>query len=155
MRKPILLFTFISIFAMVGFGQKTDYGTIQGKLVYPSEYIPPAMIVCVQQINTGDETFCSDSKNKGYSFKLDHAKAKYSVTLPVGEYFVFSAFPFGKAGGNTFEGYMAYYNEFVTCGYDVKCESHKNIVVKVEANKTTSNIDPGDWYKKTESSFTN
>jgi len=44
------------------------------------------------------------------------------------------------------EDYMSYYSEFVTCGLNVKCPSHEPIKVSVTAGKTTSKIDPDDWY---------
>lgn len=145
MKKFLFLSIFIAIFAISGFGQKLNYGTIEGKLMYPSEYIPAEMIVCVQN-NSKDKTVCSNSKTKGYKFDLNHKAATYSVKLPVGKYFVFAAFPYGKSPTNSYEGYEAFYNEFVKCGLSVECKSHEKIEIEVKENETISEITPGDWY---------
>ena len=146
MKKILILSLLTFAFSISVFGQKVSSGTIEGKLMYPSEYIPPEMIVCVQKTDA-NLTVCSNGENKDYKFTLDHEKATYSVKLPIGKYHVFAAFPFGKAPVKTYEGYKAYYNEFVTCGIRVECKSHENIEVFVRPNATVKNITPGDWYK--------
>lgn len=144
MKKLIIMSVIIGLSAAIGFGQKGAQGTIAGKLMYPSESIPETMIICVQDMT---RTVCSHSETDGFEFSLDYENAVYSVKLPAGKYFVFAAFPYGKAPTNDMEGYEAYYNEFVTCGLSVDCESRKPIEVNVKANETVSEISPGDWYK--------
>lgn len=147
MKKFIFFITLFSIFAATfAFGQKTNYGTIEGKLIYPSDYIPPTMIICVQEIGETSQTVCSDSKTKDYKFTLNYENATYSAKLPAGEYYIFAAFPYGKAPVQNMEGAEAYYTEFVKCGLSVDCKSHEKLSFKVEANKTKSDITPGDWY---------
>ncbi len=143
MKKLVILSVVIGLSAVVAYGQKTPRGTIEGKLMYPSESIPEAMIVCVQDMT---RTICSNSDTKDFTFDLDHENANYSVKLPAGKYVVFAAFPYGKAPTNDYEGYEAYYNEFVTCGLSVDCKSRKKIEVTVRSNETVSEITPGDWY---------
>ncbi|MEZ5346367.1 MAG: hypothetical protein R2681_12525 [Pyrinomonadaceae bacterium] len=144
MKKLFLLSVIIGLSVVFGFGQSASQGTIKGKLMYPSDYIPDTMIVCVQDYT---KTFCSDSESEGFVFDLDYENARYSIKLPAGKYYVFAAFPYGKAPTNDMEGYEAYYNEFVTCGLSVDCTSRKKIEVTVKPNATVSEITPGDWYK--------
>ncbi len=146
MKKTFLIIAIIGLLTIFSFGQKMSYGTIEGKLIYPSDYIPETMIVCVQNRDI-DKTICSNSKTKDYQFNLDHKKATYSVKLPAGEYFVFAAFPYGQAPSNGMEGYEAFYTEFVKCGLSVDCQSHEKIAVKVKAGETVADISPGDWYE--------
>lgn len=64
--------------------------------------------------------------------------------VPAGKYYVYAYIPGG--GGGYDADYRAYYDKFVTCGMSVSCTSHKWIVVTVKAGKTTSKVDPQDWY---------
>lgn len=112
-------------------------GRITGKLTYPSDYIPPDMVLCLETTN---RTICSTSKNiNGYVFKINPRTATYTITLPVGNYYIFGL-------TNEMRGVKAYYNEFVRCGMDVKCKSKKKILLEVKLGKTIRGITIGDWY---------
>lgn len=104
-------------------------GTIKGQLSYPGEKIPPLRVVAFN-INTG-EYASVEVKDRG-----DYILSQ----IPVGEYHVV-AYP--MEGDSTQAGG---YSEAVTCGLEASCEDHTLIIVKVEAGKVTSGIDPGDWY---------
>lgn len=121
---------------------------IAGKLTYPSDYIPPEMIVCVSK---GGETYCSNKSRTRLSaakisFRLNYRAANYEVRLPAGSYLIYGTFPRGKAPTPGMEGLKAYYNDFVKCGMDIKCTSKKPISIKVAAGRTVRGITVGDWY---------
>lgn len=42
----------------------------------------------------------------------------------------------------------AYYSDFVICGLDAKCRSHKPIVVEVTAGAAVKSVHPQDWYNR-------
>lgn len=100
-------------------------GVIKGKLSYPSEGIPP-MTVCADNLISREKICIETAYNQ----------ADYEVEVPTGKYYVYAI---GR-------GMSAYYSEFVTCGLNVKCESHAPIVVEINNNDVKQDIDPGDWY---------
>jgi hypothetical protein len=142
----ILVFTiFLSsqIIATTGAGK----GRITGRLTYPSDGIPTTMIVCVTRILKRSYTVCSNYRNKrGFVFRVNRAKARYSISLPAGNYYIYATFPRGKAPTDGMERYRAYYSQFVRCGMSVECHSHKRLIVRVRTGRTTSGIMVGDWY---------
>jgi len=103
------------------------YGTISGKLSFPSEQIPPLRIVAFDIYS-----------NAYYSVDTTTNQQTYAITnLPPGYYKVVAyARSANLAGG---------YSEFVKCGLKNEC-SHILVVVYVTPGQTVSNIDPGDWY---------
>lgn len=142
-----------------------QYGFIEGKLGYPAS-ISPFQIVCAANINetrkvcTTELDIVEKTATCGLSDWQNHigevvpgeindckvgvkSYLSYKLKVPVGEYNVYSSL---ADGVNKLNDSKAYYSEFVTCGLNVKCKSHKPIVVSVEKNKTVSGIDPVDWY---------
>ena len=119
-------------------------GVIEGSLSYPSEFIPPDMTICAENLAT-----------KKLSCTLKHLKAKkymykvgYKLEVPPGDYQVYAYLPDPARYGASYpKDYRAYYSEFVKCGMSVDCPSHVAIVVKVKSGETVSGIDPQDWYK--------
>jgi hypothetical protein len=109
-------------------------GAIEGFISYPSEGIPPTLIVCAQALNTG-ETYCT-----GEQIMLrDDAGAlrpAYRLELPVGRYIVYA----------TAHGLRGFYSESVLCGLHVSCPSNDPIVVRVISGQVVRGIDPADWY---------
>lgn len=143
-RLTTLSFLFIGLALSVS----AQSGGIAGKLTYPSDYIPPEMIICV---SNGGETYCSNQSRSRLSaakisFRLNHRAANYEVRLPAGSYFIYGTFPRGKAPTPDMEGLKAYYNDFVKCGMDIKCNSKKPISIKVAAGRVVRGITVGDWY---------
>lgn len=109
-------------------------GVIRGPLIYPSEVVPPEMVVCAQNVETREEV-CNDvhveyQGASGEGFELE---------VPGGGYYVYAFLPSNQMQ-------KAYYNEFVTCGLKAECESREKIEVKVDAGKTVDDIKPHDWY---------
>ena len=114
---------------------ESSKGIITGPLSFPSEHIPEQMIVCAQEIETEVE-FCTEDKIQQENFING---VGFLLEVPIGDYYVYAFLP--ESPDN-----KAYYNEFVTCGLDVDCESRENIVVTVSKNEIVEEIMPHDWY---------
>lgn len=106
--------------------------TITGELTYPGEWLPEDLKVCAEHIGTKQRTCTSRRQKRGRS-------VRYELKVPAGTYHVF-------ANSSEWNGPPAYYSEFVTCGLDNSCPSHKPIPVSVAAGERRTGIDPGDWY---------
>jgi len=104
----------------------THLGTIQGKLCYPSEFIP-AMTVYFQNQGKGDLT----------QVPIAEGQSAYSVELPPGDYIAF-AYTHGSALGGM-------YSEAVACGLSADCNDHSPRPFEVVAEQITHGIDLCDW----------
>jgi hypothetical protein len=117
---------------------------IEGSLSYPSEFIPPDMTICAENLAT-KKLSCTNKhlKAKKYQYKVG-----YKLEVPPGDYQVYAYLPDPARYGASYpKDYRAYYSEFVKCGMSVDCPSHAPITVKVKSGETVSGIDPQDWYK--------
>jgi hypothetical protein len=127
-----------------GFAAAPQAGAIEGSLSYPSEFIPPDLTICAENLAT----------RKIYSTRK-HLKAKkyqyqmgYKLEVSPGDYHVFAYLPDpARYGAGYSKDYRAYYSEFVKCGLSVNCTSHAPITIKVKSGETVSGVDPQDWYK--------
>ena len=112
--------------------------TLEGSLSYPGSSIPEDMAICAQDLANADNLVCTknhitDKKYKyGVGYKLEVAPGSYNVYASV----------------SAWQGYKAYYDEFVTCGMKYGCASHEPIKITAESGKNLSDIDPIDWYKQ-------
>lgn len=104
-------------------------GSISGNLSFPSEGIPPLLVVAFNSA-TGQYYWVQTTQNQT-AYQIDN--------LPVGKYTVFAyALPDGKIVGA--------YDQFYVCGLHQGCTDLSLIEVDVQAGVVTSNINPGDWY---------
>jgi hypothetical protein len=127
-----------------GLAAAPQSGVIEGSLSYPSEFIPPDMTICAENLAT-KKLYCTRKHLKGKKYQY---KVGYKLTVPPGDYHVFAYLPDPvKWGAGYSKDYRAYYSEFVNCGQTVDCKSHAPIVVQVKSGETVSGIDPQDWYK--------
>lgn len=110
-------------------------GSITGSLSFPSEGIPD-MEVCAEDSMTA-KTYCTDELLEDAQYQNGMG---YRLDVPAGQYTVYAKLPN--------DSYKSYYSEFVTCGLNANCPSHKPITVKVTAGNTTSKVDPQDWYNQ-------
>jgi len=129
-----------------GSGQAGDIrpGVIEGSLSYPSDFIPPDMTVCAENLATHQKS-CTNKhlKGKQYTYKVG-----YKLTLPPGNYHVYAYLPDpARYGAGFAQDYRAYYSKFVKCGMNVNCNDHAPITVKVKSGDRLQDIDPMDWYK--------
>jgi hypothetical protein len=111
-------------------------GAIEGALSYPSEGLPPSLVVCAESLEFG-ETYCTSQRPMIMHQQFGLVPG-YQMTLPAGRYYVYAeAPPFPL---------RAYYSFFNVCGSHVICPSHAPIVVDVKPSQLLRGVDPGDWY---------
>jgi hypothetical protein len=107
-------------------------GSIGGTLSYPSEGIPPMVVVAFH---------VGGSPNDFYYVTIDQNQGTYQIdNLPVGQYYIV-AYPMLE--GITLKGG---YTQAVPCGLSVSCMDHSPIPVTVNAGQVTTGIAPADWY---------
>ncbi|HEX6624532.1 MAG TPA: hypothetical protein VF064_12535, partial [Pyrinomonadaceae bacterium] len=116
-------------------------GVITGALSYPSDFDFPRMIVCAEAMDSRS-IHCTDKRTTNRRSR----KVTYRLSVPAGSYYVFATIVNGEAPTADYRGYKAYYSEFVVCGLSVNCPSHAPVKVTVRAGRTSTGIDPGDWY---------
>ena len=104
-------------------------GSISGNLSYPSEGIPPLLVVAFN-INTDFYYWVMTQQNQ-QTYQIDN--------LPVGTYHVFAyLLPDGSLVGA--------YDQFYLCGLSAQCTDFTLVDVVVQAGAVTPNVNPGDWY---------
>ncbi|HEV7258277.1 MAG TPA: hypothetical protein VGN82_10890 [Bosea sp. (in: a-proteobacteria)] len=111
---------------------QSPLATISGSLSYPSDHIPQDMRICAISLATR-EAHCTTRKTKRGRATI------YELKVPPGSYHV-------HATTAEWSGPPAYYSDFVTCGLNARCPSHKPIVVTLKAGERRDRVDPGDWY---------
>lgn len=109
-------------------------GTIEGEFSYPSDYIPADLQACAEETQSKRLTCSSRKIRQG-------DRRRYVLALPPGDYFVF-------AQTKDSPGRRAYYSEFVACGLNAACKSHKPIVVSVTPGGSRKDVNPQDWYAR-------
>jgi hypothetical protein len=106
--------------------------TITGELSYPSDYIPPDMVVCAEDIATGNPSCDSRTYEEA-------GRRFYRLSVPAGRYRVY-------ARTGDMPDYRAYYSQAVPCGLHAGCPSHEPIVVTIGPGETRESVNPHDWY---------
>ncbi len=106
-----------------------EIGTIRGHLGFPSEYIPPLLIVA---FDTTSQEY--------YTVETQSNQTEYEMDLPPGTYHVLA---YVQEEGSDFVGG---YSVFVTCGLSVDCTDHSLIDVVVIDGEITEDVDPVDFY---------
>lgn len=120
-------------------------GVVEGSLSYPSDFIPPDLTICAENLAT-KKLYCTNKHLKAKKYRY---KVGYKLEAPPGDYHVFAQLPDpARYGAGYAKDYRAYYSKFVTCGMGAECLDHTPIVVKVKSGETLSGIDPQDWYKE-------
>jgi hypothetical protein len=110
-----------------------QFGFIKGDMTYPSDAIPDDMVVCAENIDTTEVT-CTKQRSGWQS------SVSYSLKVPPGRYYVYGVLLKEN------KGERAYYTDFIPCGMDVKCKSHKRIMLEVKAGQNLAGIKVGDWW---------
>jgi hypothetical protein len=138
---PLLL---LLLLAGAAYAQDRTPGVIEGSLSYPSDFIPPDMRVCAENLAT-HQRYCTARHLKGRQYTY---KVGYKLQVPPGAYQVYAYLPDpAKYGAGFPRNYRAYYSEFVKCGMSVECKNHAPLVVRVTSGKTVRGVDPMDWYR--------
>jgi hypothetical protein len=104
-------------------------GGFSGKLSYPSQGIPPLLVVA----------FSVDTENY-YWVQTAQDQSTYQMDgLPPGAYHVVAyTLPDGKLAGR--------YDQFYLCGLHQGCTDSNWVDVQVQAGAITTDVDPGNWY---------
>lgn len=113
-------------------------GYLNGSLSYPAGGLPMDLKVCAENSSDSSKTFCSYNRitDAVYVYGLG-----YKLAVPAGTYHVYQS---SSTTGTEIKGL---YSEFVKCGMDAThCSSHAWVDVAVTVGKTTTGIDPADWY---------
>ncbi len=106
-----------------------ETGGISGKLSYPSEAIPPLLVVAFKV--DSDEYYWVQTAQDQATYQLDG--------LPAGAYHVVAyILPDGSLAGR--------YDQFYVCGLSQGCADQNWVDVQVQAGVVTPNVDPGNWY---------
>ena len=126
----------IIVFALSSCASTT--GVVQGKLCFPSEYVPAMNIYLKAAGSNMIYKLVSKENEQTFTFKK----------IPEGNYVAFAYTTEAtmldinnkksKASGG--------YTHFVPCGLSVDCKDHKLISFKVNKGKTVNAIDICDWY---------
>ncbi len=109
-----------------------NYGTITGKLSFPSEQIPPLRIVVTDIYNNAYHWVDTVTNQQTYEIK----------GLMPGYYTVIAYTEEGDLAGG--------YTEYAKCGLLPGCpEDHTLVVISVAPDTIFSDINPADWYAPT------
>lgn len=108
---------------------QAQFGSISGRLMYPSEMIPAQRVVAFDA-QSNFFYFVDTAENQSF-YRIEN--------LPPGVYTVV-AYVIGQAG------LSGGYSRAVPCGLSADCIDHSLIPVQVQAGQETQNIDPIDWY---------
>jgi hypothetical protein len=107
-------------------------GSIAGNLFYPSEGIPPLIVVAFRVGGAPNEYYSVTTLQNQGTYQIDD--------LPPGSYHVV-AYP--QTGGG---GLAGGYSQMVPCGLSVNCTDHSLIEVIVNPGQVTQGANPADWY---------
>jgi hypothetical protein len=145
--KKVMLLSLLGLIGLVAFAAPAPAqgprGFIEGSLGYPSEFIPEDMVICAEDVATKKQ-YCTNKHLKGK--KYQHGVG-YRLEVPPGYYVVYAYLPAPERYGASYpKTYRAYYSEYVRCGLQEHCKSHKPVEFRVDADKTVSRVDPQDWY---------
>jgi hypothetical protein len=108
-------------------------GSLSGSLNYPAESLP-AMFVLAYLAGSQNYQYVTSKAGQG-TFQIDNLQpgVYHVVAYTVGG----GGFPVGLAGG---------YTKAVPCGLSSNCTDHSLIDIVVSAGKTTTGVNPYDWY---------
>lgn len=112
--------------------EEVPTGAIGGALSYPSEGIPPLVVIAFSMTEPGTFFKVETSQNQG-TYTLEN--------VPEGSYKVV-AYP----QGDSQTGFSGGYSKAVPCGLSVICTDHSLIAVVVKPGQVTKGADPKDWY---------
>ena len=133
--KNVFLFVLI-VFLFTGCMSST--GVVQGKLCFPSEYVP-AMNVYLKSTGS-DRVYKLVSKQNQQAFIFKK--------IPEGNYvaFAYTQESTSLDLNNKKSKASGGFTQFVPCGLSVDCKDHTLISFKVNKGKTTDAISICDWY---------
>ena len=136
-KKMKNTFRFLSIaFALTSCASTT--GVVQGKLCFPSEYVPAMNVYLKASGSTTVYKLVSKENQQTFTFKK----------IPEGSYvaFAYTTEATMLDLNNKKSKGSGGYTRFVPCGLSIDCKDHTLISFKVTKGKTTDAISICDWY---------
>ena len=133
--KTTLRFLFL-VFSLSSCAGTT--GVVQGKLCFPSEYIPVMNVYLKASNSNTIYKLVSKENEQTFTFKK----------IPEGSYVAFAYTTEATLLdlNNKKSKGSGGYTRFVPCGLSVDCKDHTLINFKVQKGKTTNAISICDWY---------
>ncbi|MBN1797542.1 MAG: ankyrin repeat domain-containing protein [Spirochaetales bacterium] len=129
-KKGWVFDAFLEINKSLAVKKGYGYGIISGVVGYPSEVVPD-MLVWAKNIDTGNMYKTSTDTSDDY--------VSYEIIVPPGRYVVFT---YPKEDEN-------YENKIIGCytrwNGELWDENHDFIIIKIETEQESKNIDPTDW----------
>jgi hypothetical protein len=113
-------------------------GIVQGKLCFPSEYIPAMTVYLKATSSKSVYKLASKENQQDFSFKK----------IPEGNYvaFAYTTEAVSLDLNNKTSKASGGFTRFVPCGLSINCKDHTLIDFKVKKGKTTNGINICDWY---------
>ena len=113
-------------------------GIVQGKLCFPSEYIPAMNVYLKASNSKAIYKLVSKENEQAFTFKKipEGSYVAYAYTVEATMLDLNNKKYKGSGG----------FTKFVPCGLSVDCKDHSLISFKVKKGKTTNAIDICDWY---------
>jgi hypothetical protein len=113
-------------------------GVVQGKLCYPSEYVPAMNVYLKAEGSNKVYKLVSKENQQVFTFKK----------IPEGSYiaFAYTTEAITLDLSNNKSKATGGFTRFVPCGLSVDCKDHTLINFNVQKGKTTSAISICDWY---------
>ena len=107
---------------------ETQPGSLQGRICFPSEFIPE-MTIFIQNLDSAELT----------SMTTDENQPNYEIALGAGQYLVYAYLNADPTTGGA-------YSRAVPCGLSVECTDHTMLPVTIQAGQVTTGADLCDWY---------
>ena len=128
---------FLSLAALLTSCASTT-GVVQGKLCFPSEYIPAMNVYLKATGSNAVYKLASKENQQTFTFKK----------VPEGNYvaFAYTAEATQLDLNNKKSKASGGFTRFVPCGLSIDCKDHTLISFKVNQRKTTGAISICDWY---------
>src|SRR6478609_4481896 len=125
-------------FALILASCASTTGVVQGKLCFPSEYIPAMNVYLKASNSNAIYKLVSKENEQAFTFKKipEGSYVAYAYTVEATMLDLNNKKYKGSGG----------FTKFVPCGLSVNCKDHSLISFKVTKGKTTNAIDICDWY---------
>lgn len=133
--KNVFLFVVI---AFLFTGCRSTTGVVQGKLCFPSEYVPAMNVYLKSAGSAKVYKLVSKENQQAFTFKKipEGNYVAFAYTLEATSLDLYNKK--SKASGG--------FTQFVPCGLSVDCKDHTLISFKVSKGKTNDAISICDWY---------
>ena len=113
---------------------QASQGIIEGRLSYPSEFLPPQRVVAFD-VNDFDTYFMTEVQSG----------STYELEVQPGTYYVL-AYLINPSQVGAAPDWFAAYSQSVVCGLQAGCDDHSLVPVEVQQGERVLDVNPIDWY---------